>query len=409
LKCINYSAHLSRDYLYRSRFFRLMAQIWIPSFRKRVMLGALDLFARLTLGRDGALSQSAIQRILVIELWNIGDVVLAMPFLAQLRVLFPQAKVTMLARPHARTLLAGTNLVDEFIETELGWSENAVRHNPLAYNWRELARLRRELHRCQLDIAFSSRLHVREHVVLALSGARRRVAFALGHGNQVLTDPIPIGDSDRHKIDEWFDLLKPFGGPIARDAPRLEVDEAERRWAAGFLAANEVSTESRVVGIHAGASIPAKRWPLERFGEVAAAVARMPNAKVLTFVAPDGYGAPLAQVPGVIRAQVNLRQLIALIERCDVLVCNDSGPMHIAGALGVPTVSVFGSGIERWFFPLGEGHRLLTVEKNGAATKADDGHVTPFDIEGVSTAQVLRALDEVLAVGHGVPSGAQLS
>jgi ADP-heptose:LPS heptosyltransferase len=81
----------------------------------------------------------------------------------------------------------------------------------------------------------------------------------------------------------------------------------------------------------------------------------------------------------VITVKVNLRELVALIQRCDVLVCNDSGPMHIAGALGVPTVSVFGSGIQQWFSPLGEGHRVLT------------------DIAGVATSQVLDAVNAVLA------------
>jgi heptosyltransferase II len=384
-----------------------MAQTWIPSFRKRLMLGALDLYARLTRTRSDARSSETNERIrsiLVIELWNIGDVVLAMPFLAQLRALFPQAKVTMLAQPHARTILAGTGLVDAFIETALGWSESAVRRNPLAYNWRELARVRRELRPLQLDVAFSSRMHVREHVVLALSGAARRVAFALGDGHRVLTDPIPIGDPNRHKVDEWLDLLAPFGGPVAVQAPRLKVSEAERSWATAFLALHGISTETRIVGIHPGASIPAKRWPLERFAEVAATVARIPDTKVLAFVAPDGYGDQLALIPGVAAAKVNLRQLIALIECCDVLVCNDSGPMHIAGALGVPTVSIFGSGIQRWFSPLGKDHRLLTAERNAAESKSGAERVTPFDIAGVSTSQALVAVSEVVSANKAYPA-----
>jgi heptosyltransferase-2 len=375
-----------------------MAQTWIPSLRKRLMLGALDLFARakrLPLGIHARESKTPIQRVLVIELWNIGDVVLAMPFLAQLRALFPQAKVTMLARPYAQTILAGTDLVDEFIETELGWSESSVRHNPLAYGWRELVRVGGELKRRRLDVAFSSRMHVREHVVLALSGAQRRVGFALGNGKRVLTDPTPLGDPHRHKVADWLELLRPFGGARAVGPPRLKIDESERRSAAAFLAAHGVSTENQLVGIHPGASVPAKRWPLERFAEVAAAIARRPDAKVLAFVAPDGYGEPLAQILGVVSAKVELREMMALIACCDVLVCNDSGPMHLAGGLGVPTVSIFGSGIDRWFSPLGDGHRMLTVERSAAESKSDQ--VSPFDIAGVSTLQVLAAVTEVLA------------
>src|SRR5690242_12643799 len=118
-----------------------MAQVWIPSIRKRLILGALDLYARVAQRRPSgqATPSRYVERILVIELWNIGDIVLAMPFLAQLRTIFPRARITLLARAHTRTVLAGTGLVDDFLETDLGWSDSSVRRNPFAYRWRELA------------------------------------------------------------------------------------------------------------------------------------------------------------------------------------------------------------------------------------------------------------------------------
>lgn len=302
----------------------------------------------------------------------------------------------MLARPHARTLLEGTHLVDEFIETELGWTESAVWFNPLAYNWRELRRVRRELRAREFDIAFKGRMHIREHLLLSISGARRRVAFAFGQGDRVLTDAIPIGDPDRHKVADWFELLKPFGGPVAEETPRLKVSESERREATGFLAEHGVASTDRVVGIHPGASIPEKRWPLERFARVAETIANRSGVRVVAFVEPGGYGDSVADGEEVIPAKLTLRQLVALIDRCDVLVCNDSGPMHIAGALGVPAVAVFGSGIPQWFSPLGEGHHLLTVQKKQEDSEESAESVKPFDVIGVTTSQVLNALDSVL-------------
>ena len=365
------------------------------------MLGALDLFARVARlpgARSLPDSRESVRGVLVIELWNIGDIVLSMPFLAQLRALFPAATITMLARPYARTVLEGTGLVDAFIDTELAWSERSVRHNPFAYHWTELARIRRALKARRFDLAFSSRMHVREHVVLALSAARRRVSFALPGGGRVLTDAIPVGDTNRHKVDDWFELLKPFGGPIDQPRPRLALSERERSWANEFLAEHAVSTEDRLVGIHPGASVPEKRWALDRFADVAKSVTRLADTKVLAFVAPDGYGEQLSQIPGVIAAKVDLRRLIALIERCDVLVCNDSGPMHIAGALGVPTVSIFGSGINRWFAPLGHTHRPITAAHDTQDSRRAAQAVTPYDVAGVNTSAVLTAVKEVLGI-----------
>jgi heptosyltransferase-2 len=349
------------------------------------MLGALDVLARLAPPRvhyPGFDSNAQIKRILVVELWNIGDVVLAMPFLAQLRALFPTARITMLARSYAKTILAGTNLVDEFIETELGWTELGTRFNPLGYNWTELRRVRRELRSRQFDVAFKSRMHIREHLVLAMSGATRRVAFSFGQGDRVLTDAIPIGDPNRHKAADWLELLGPFGGSIGGTPARLKIDATEERWAAAFLAEHGVAANDRVVGIHPGASVRAKRWPLDRFVQVAESISKRPGVRVLAFVDPEAYGDAVARVGGVIPAKVSLRELISLIQRCDVLICNDSGPMHIAGALGVPTVAVFGSGIRQWFSPLGEGHISLT------------------GVESVTVAQLLDAVDATLRVNR---------
>ena len=134
-----------------------------------------------------------------------------------------------------------------------------------------------------------------------------------------------------------------------------------------------------------------KRWPLDRFREVAIATTAR-GFRVLAFAEPSGYGAELFDIPGVVGARVSLREMMALIERCSLLVCNDSGPMHIAGALGVPTVAMFGSGIEQWFSPLGDGHELLRPgydEKKAGAESSLGGIRAPT---GIKSVQVLEAI-----------------
>ena len=380
-----------------------MAQTWVPTWRKRLMLAMLDALALAWPpgGRGAAPLRQApqdVKRILVVELWNIGDAILAMPFLMQLRALFPAARISMLARPHARPVLEGTGLVDDFIETDLGWTEAGTARYSLAYRWRELRRLRKELRRRDFDLAFKARMHVREHVLLALSGARRRIAFGFGQGDRVLTDPIPVGDPHRHKADDWLKLLKPFGGPVTKATARLHVSEAERKWANEYLRAHGVSAGRPVVGIHPGASIPEKRWPLDRFAAVAHSLAKRADVKVLAFVDPAGYGSSIGEGDDVITTKVALRELIALIERCALLIGNDSGPRHIAGALGVPTVAIFGSGIASWFAPLGEGHVLISGDAGSKeAGSAGQSVVEPFDVSAITVERVIAAADAALA------------
>lgn len=388
-----------------------MAERWESTRANRLLLASLDVLARVSRRRlspvkAGVESTRVVRRILVVELWNIGDVVLTLPFLIQLRALFPDASVTMLARPYAREILGGTGLVDDFIETDLGWRADKAQFNPFRYRWRELRRITAKLRRRKFDIAFKARMHVREHLLLGLSAASRTVAPALGVGDSLLTDPIRRLDCDLHKVEDWLALLAPFGGPIATSPAQLVVTTGEKEWADRYLRERGISANDRIVGIHPGASLKEKRWPIERFAEVAKSLGAKPQIRVVAFADTQGYGAELGKIEGVTLATVGLRQMIALIQRCYLLVCNDSGPMHIAGALGVPVVAVFGSGIRRWFEPLGEGHELLqpddfvdaakidTVRRNQAGTApADRG----FGVGRVEVDAVLIAIEKAMA------------
>lgn len=363
-----------------------MAQTHRAGTLKRVALAALNLVA----GRPAmptAMGNGEVRRILVVELWNIGDVVLLLPFLTQLREMFPRASVTLLARPHARVLLEGTGLVDEFVDDE-DPAENWLSLNPLLGGWRDLWRLRRRLRAQPFDLAFQCRLHVREHLILAMSGARRRIGYAFGEGDRMLTDALEVGDPHRHKAEDWLRLLRILGGPASDAVTGLQVSEEERKAAREFLIARGVRDDDVVVGIHPGASLPEKRWPLDRFAVVANALGARPDVGVITFADPAGYGEAIGNGPGVVRAKTTLRELLALIERCEVLVCNDSGPMHIAGGVGTPAVAVFGNGVARWFAPIGDGHELIS---EGSEAPIGGG------IDRVSPERVIAAVDRVLA------------
>lgn len=378
-----------------------MALAWIATPKKRRMLRVISAAAAVSRlgrkrGKPTLRPEAEIENILVVELWNIGDVILLLPFLAQLRKIFPRASVTLLGRKHARELLEASGFVDEFIEADLAWTQNGRKYNPLAYDWRAMLRIARSLRRKKFDVAFECRMHVREQVVLALSGAERRIGYAFEGDPGVLTDALDVTDDDRHKVDDWLRLLEPFGGAVNVPQPRLELFAAERASAKELLAALGVRDTDVVVGIHPGASVPEKRWPLERFALIAESLASRDGIRVLAFSDPSGYGAEIGEIPGVVPIAVGLRELAAIIERCNLLVCNDSGPMHIAGALGVPTVAIFGSGVDRWFSPLGTGHRLLSREMECRPCYDGCRFAEPFCLTGLQATSVLQAIEDAL-------------
>ncbi|MBA3657488.1 MAG: glycosyltransferase family 9 protein, partial [Gemmatimonadaceae bacterium] len=150
-----------------------------------------------------------------------------------------------------------------------------------------------------------------------------------------------------------------------------------------------VEPHHTLIGLHPGASVPKKRWPLARFEEVLRSLFESPDVRIICFTDPTGYGSSLGEMPGVVNASVSLRQMMALLAACQFLVCNDSGPMHIAAALGVPTVAVFGTGIPKWFSPLGSGHEIVTSEPDLESPPVDPREKS---IEAVTTAMVLCAI-----------------
>lgn len=377
-----------------------MARTWNYTWRSRLALLALA-----SVGRPASLIARAVDRrftgttggvrsILVIEGWNIGDVVLAMPFLAEVRALFPGASVTLLGQPHAAEILRGSELVDEVIEARLPWTGVAP-GNVRGWLGDGFPETVRTLRRHRFDIAFESRMDPRAKVLMALAGARRRVGYSYGGAGWLLTDAVAVADRERHKIEDWMGLLAPFGGPTGAGVPQLHVSPADAAWARTWLSSRGAGTDRPVVAVHAGASHETKRWPRERFAQVIQALVAS-DVQVVVISGPDGYGSELAGIGGVAGIQPGLRELIALLARCAVLVCNDSGPMHLAAAVGTPVVAVSHAHAAREFAPFGSGHHVLAPPPPATPVPLDKDGPSGSELLAIAVETVLASVTAVL-------------
>jgi len=133
-----------------------------------------------------------------------------------------------------------------------------------------------------------------------------------------------------------------------------ELQEANR-----VIAAAELSRDNVIVGIHCGASKLQRRWSIDKFAEVARQISRHPDTGVLVFSDPGDANMRFPSKGCFVLPRVNLRILAALLSRVDVLLCNDSGPMHIAAAVGTPVVAIFGRSIPEEFGPFGSAHTIV--------------------------------------------------
>ncbi len=351
-----------------------MAQTWPLRKWKLALLGAIDAVARPVAWLVGSRAPlppvNGPANILVSELWQIGDVVLVTPFLRAVRECFPTARITLLGKPHADELLKGSGLVDDVIVLDVPWTRTSGKYNPGAYDWRLFVDTIGLLRRRKFDLAFDARMDLRSNILLALSGARRRVGFAYGGGDWLLTDAVAVDPGMNHKADDWLSLLQAVGCPRRSGvACSLTLSAGESDAAREFIFAR-FGAGPPPIALHPGASHAGKRWPLENFAHLARGLS-VDGHRLLALEDPSGYGHALSGIAGVVSVRCSLREMMALISQCALLVCNDSGPMHVAAALGVPVVAMFERGEPRWFGPVGPAHTVLLGERGGVDVYAD--------------------------------------
>jgi ADP-heptose:LPS heptosyltransferase len=247
----------------------------------------------------------------------------------------------------------------------------------------------------RFDLTVDCRMDFRSNIVTFATGARRRVGYAFGGASFLLTDAIPAIPRTHHKVRDWLKLMEALGSQRgtraitkAEDgkpiAPRLTLLPEERQDAAAKLESTGIAPRDLIVAIHVGGTHPYKRWPAERFAEVADSLAESYGARIVVLVDPDGQGARLPLRTPASYVTPSLRQLMAYIGSCDLLICNDGAAMHIADALGVPLVAVFTSGNPRWYGPSGKNQKVVG---KGAP---------PGQMSDIPTSDVLEAAQQQL-------------
>lgn len=382
-----------------------MAQTRTITRRKLVTLSALDAVGRPAAAVLGAMqprrASGRVERILVVELWGLGDVVLMTPLLSALREELPSAHITLLAKPFARTLLQESGLVDEVVAFDFPWTSHHQKYSPARYSPRDLGALFRELRRMRFDVSLDARRDIRSNVVTFLSGAARRIGYDFGGGAYLLTDAIPSGSQGDHKIDDWLRLAEPLLGRVpARNQPTLRVSPEERAAAAAQLARLGIDPDRPLVGVHPGASHPVRRWDAARLRHVCQAVRDEHGAQVIVFREP-GSTAHAGLPAGVVEYEPDLRMLMAMTSLCSVFVCNDSGPMHIAVALDVPVTAVFGPQRSEWYGPIGPKHRVVRIDEMPCRPCFDACiHPEPYCMTRIASGDIVGAVAEQLRLSR---------
>jgi lipopolysaccharide heptosyltransferase II len=397
-----------------------MAQTRTITTGKLAAIGALDVASRAlhTVWRPPSPRHGTPRSFLVVEPWGIGDVVLSTSLMRALRANFPGSRITLLAKSYARELLANSGLVDEVIVFDFPWTAFAGKFAPRKYIPRQFQTLIRKLRERDFDVSFDARRDIRSNIITYFAGARRRIGYDFGGGAHFLTDVLPSGAQNDHKVADWLALLAPLGiSDQRRFAPTLTVTEGERANARHRLRMFGLSPDKVLVGVHPGARQPVRRWGTERFAAVIDNLRADRDLQVVVFEdkeEPLPRGTPtigtLSSEYNVPRIHSSLRGFMALVTQCDLLLCADSGPMHIANALGVPVTALFGPQRREWYGPRGELDRVVQVD-DIACRPCFDACIfaTPHCMDAITPSAVVSAVrDQVADVRARRPNVAAL-
>lgn len=269
----------------------------------------------------------------------LGDLVMAIPILEDLRRKFPQSALVAMCQGFTGDLISSDPHVDEVFRFKKvnGWIHQA---NPSA--------LIDPIKKGNYDLGILLTNSFSSAYYFWLGGVKNRIGFAT-HGRSLLLTQrlkIPPQLETQHQVVTYKELLVPLGIPLSDTPPKLYLTEEERALAKNRLAL----FEGKCVGINPGAAYgSSKCWPPERFRALVEKILRETPYTVLLFgdnvLKPlvDQIGRGLGDRVINLAGKTTIRELMALINECSVFVSNDSGPMHIAAALKVPLVALFGS------------------------------------------------------------------
>jgi heptosyltransferase-2 len=283
----------------------------------------------------------------------IGDAVMTMPALRALRKTYPGALISLLVKPSVIPVFENNPDIDDIIAYDdkfRGITGKLM-----------LARMLRKK-KFSMAILFQNAFDAA--MIAWLAGIPKRIGYNRDARGFLLTDPVPFNGEDRkaHHISYYLKLLTSAGIPADFEEPVIHLALEERLKARSILA----RLRRPILGINPGATYgSAKRWLPERFADVANRFRTHTGGSAVIF-GSEKETALAEEIDRLIpegklclAGKTSLRQLAALIAECDIILTNDSGPMHIAYAVGSPVLAIFGSTDPKLTGPVGEGHGVL--------------------------------------------------
>jgi len=325
----------------------------------------------------------SLKNILICRTDAIGDALLTLPVAVALKRACPQARVVFLASAYAAEILEGQPGLDE-VWTYAPQGEHRGGEG--------LKKIITRVRGGNFDTALLVFPDRRISWALWRSGVPLRVGTGRRWWSWLYSRRIAVSraQGNRHEAEFNLDLVRALGFPAELTPPHLRLWPEAERWAQDYLKAHGFRSGEQLLIVHPGGRGSAANWPLERYRALVQQLVRWPQTRVL-LTGSEKEQALLAAVaqgcsplPGVLQERVSLKQLAALLAQARVVVSGNTGPMHMASLLGIPTVSFFPpagvTGPGRWR-PLGAVQEILSPSETAGA-----GNMNAISVEAAEQA-----------------------
>jgi ADP-heptose:LPS heptosyltransferase len=308
------------------------------------------------------------RNIFVIDFGQLGDVVMSLPALRVIRERFPDAKITVAVGKPAGEIIRMSGYADATLEVD----RVALRDGFKPLSVVKVFRVAADVRRRQFDFVIDLHSFAETNLLGFFSGAPKRL-FSRRRGRSLdflanfkPAPPVEENNRERHQVDRYLDVLQPLGVSDAPRVPRLATRIDEGREIDALLRKAKAETGAPLVGLFPGAGHESRRWPLEKFAQLADSLARNDAVRPIVFAGPEERALipqmrSLFPSSTVILDQLTIRQLAAALARLAVFVSNDTGPLHIAAAVGAPIVLLLDGRAPDSYIPLGEPKRVISA------------------------------------------------
>lgn len=308
------------------------------------------------------------KNIIVINLLYLGDLIFSTPFLRNLRKKCPTAKINLVVNANFSELLANNPYVDTLYPYNKAYSLK----ESLAFAYR--------LRKNHYDLGLNIHGSFRSNILLTLINPAYSVGFANGFSKLTLDKCLrPLANA--HMVDVYLQFLRDLGITcLDNEGLELTVPESAQKKMDLFLK-NLVPPTTCLIGLNTGGTWQTKRWTIEGFARLADELQLSCHCKVVFLGGPDDLSrvekitSLMKTTPLLATSRTSLSELAALLKRCALVISNDSGPVHVAAAVGTPTVTIFGPSDEVKYRPYGKDNLIV---KSNIPCRPCGKHECPF-------------------------------